>query len=137
MSDYLAPFDVSAAALSAERLRFEVHLSNLANARTTRTAEGGPYRRREVVFAEVPVDSFAQSLRSVEARVAVDPEQRPQLVFDPGHPDADAQGYVALPDIDPVMEQADLVTAARSYGANLGVLRIYKDMLARAMEIGR
>jgi flagellar basal-body rod protein FlgC len=129
--------DVSVSALSAEKLRLEVHLSNLANARTTRTPEGGPYRRREVVFETAEEGTFAQAMSGVRARVVVDQNQKPALVFDAGHPDADAQGYVAMPGIDPVMEQADIVGAARGYEANLAAIRVYKDMLARSLDIGR
>lgn len=126
--------DVSASALDAERTRLEVHLTNLANANTTRTEQGGPYKRRAVVFEAQPL-SFEETLQGVRARLTI-PEQQPQKVFDPGHPDADEYGYLALPDIDPVLEQADIVSAARSYEANLAVVKITKDMLARALEIG-
>src|SRR5690242_12677152 len=130
------PFDVSSQALSAERMRLEVHLSNLANQHTTRTPEGGPYRPRQVVFESEP-SAFDQTLQSVKARVVIDDQAQPHLVYDPGHPDADAKGYVAMPAVDPVLEQADIVSAARSYEANLAVIRVYKDMLARALDIGR
>ena len=132
-----ATLDASASALEAERLRLEVHLSNLANQHTTRTALGGPYTRREVVFSEQPDGAFAGTLAGVRAEVVPDNRNPPRLAFDPGHPDADAKGYVAFPAIDPVIEQAEVVGAARSYEANLAVVRVYKDMLARALEIGR
>ncbi len=136
MSDFRA-LDISASALSAEKLRVETHLSNLANAHTTRTAEGGPYRRREVVFEAGAGEGFAATLDGVQAKLVVDERNPPRLVYDPGHPDADATGYVAMPAIDPVLEQADIVSAARSYEANLAVMKIYKDMLGKALELGK
>ena len=133
MSSFRA-LDISSSALSAERLRLEVHLTNLANAHTTRTAEGGPYRRREVVFEAA--SEFDHAVAGVRARIVED-DAPARKIYDPGHPDADPDGYLAVPAVDPVLEQADIVSAARGYEANLAVLRITKELLGRALDISR
>ncbi len=131
--------DVSASGLAAQRLRMETVASNLANAESTRTPEGGPYRRRDVVFEAVPAGSFRTALdaavRKVRvADVVVDPSP-PRLKYQPGHPDADPQGFVAYPNVELPVEMVNLVSAARSYEANVTVIEATKSMLLRALEI--
>ena len=135
--------EIASAGMSAQRRRLEVVASNLANAQTTATAEGGPYRKRMVVFRAVGLertsDPFANELRremrSVRvARVFEDP-QPPQQVFQPGHPDADEAGYVLMPNINIVDEMINMIGAARSYEANLEVLKTAKRMGAAALEL--
>ncbi len=131
--------DVSASGLAAQRLRMETVASNLANAESTRTPEGGPYRRRDVVFEAVPVRPFRSALdaavRKVRvADVVVDPSP-PRLKYEPGHPDADPQGFVAYPNVELPVEMVNLVSAARSYEANVTVIEATKSMLLRALEI--
>ncbi len=131
--------DVSASGLAAQRLRMETVASNLANAESTRTPEGGPYRRRDVVFEAVPAAPFRSALdaavRKVRvADVVVDPSP-PRLKYEPGHPDADPQGFVAYPNVDLPVEMVNLVSAARSYEANITVIEATKSMLLRALEI--
>ncbi len=137
--------EIAAAGMSAQRRRLEVVASNLANAQTTATAEGGPYRKRMVVFRAVGLervdDPFARELRremrSVRvARVFQDPRP-PQQVFQPGHPDADEAGYVLMPNINIVDEMINMIGAARSYEANLEVLKTAKRMSAAALELTR
>lgn len=144
MRDFMEIFDVSVSAMRAHRWRLDIISSNLANAETTRTPEGGPYRRKDVVFQtylplsprEVPSprDAVLQGVRV--AAVIEDP--RPfRVVYNPSHPDADDRGYVTLPNVDPLEEMINLIAAARSYEANLEVFNATKAMLLKALEIGR
>ncbi|HEY8464411.1 MAG TPA: flagellar basal body rod protein FlgC [Bacillota bacterium] len=136
-------FDISATALTAERLRMDLIANNIANVNTTRTKDGGPFQRQVPVFAEM-----LQQTVSVEGRmisqpggvkvVAIRPDRRPpRLVYDPGHPDADARGYVAYPDINIVTEMVDLIGASRSYEANISAFNAAKDMYRAALEMGQ
>ncbi len=137
---------ISASALRAERLRLDAIASNLANANTTRTPEGGPYRRRNVVFVARGLESdFAETIaalaeagarRGVEVAGVVEDPTPPRVVFDPGHPDADAEGYVAYPNVNPVLEMVDLVTATRAYEANVQAINATKRMSEAALGIG-
>jgi len=141
-----AMFDVSGSALTAERERAEVVASNMANAETTHTAKGGPYQRQEVVFGSTPVaggSSFADRLASAAdgsvqgvqvMNVVTDPTP-PIRRFDPSHPDADAQGYVSFPSINPVQEMVDLMGASRSYQLNVSALQSTKQMIQQSLEI--
>ena len=144
--DFITALDMGASALSAERTHINIISMNLANAKTTRTAEGGPYRRKSVIMESIPVDaSFSKQmqgaldkeLRGVRVQgVAVD--QRPlKLVYEPGHPDANADGYVAYPDINVVEEMAALMTAQRGYEANVTTVDAIKQMYNKALEINR
>jgi len=132
--------DVSASGLAAQRARMETVASNLANAQTTRTPEGGPYRRRDVVFEAVPAPgSFRSVLEGAVMKVkvsgvSIDPSP-PRLRYQPGHPDADPQGFVAYPNVEVPVEMVNLVGAARSYEANVTVIEATKAMLLRALEI--
>jgi flagellar basal-body rod protein FlgC len=137
---------ISASALRAERLRLDVIASNLANASTTRTAAGGPYRRRNVVFVAQPEEAaFGATLESLTEQDAregvrvvqvVDDPTPPRLVYDPGHPDANAEGYVAYPNINPVAETVDLMAATRAYEANVQAVNATKRMADAALSIG-
>jgi flagellar basal-body rod protein FlgC len=137
---------ISASALRAERLRLDVIASNLANASTTRTAGGGPYRRRNVVFMAQPEEAaFGATLESLTEQNAregvrvvdvVDDPTPPRLVFDPGHPDANAEGYVAYPNVNPVAETVDLMAATRAYEANVQAVNATKRMADAALSIG-
>jgi flagellar basal-body rod protein FlgC len=144
-------FDISASALTAERMRMDVTAENLANAQTTRTAAGGPYRRKEVVLQQADnahPPSFAGSLRTamgvgsgrsggVEvAAIEEDPNPARQ-VYDPGHPDADARGYVAMPNVDSVTEMVDLIAASRAYEANVTAMQSAKQMFTKTLDLLR
>lgn len=145
-------FDVAGSGMSAERLRLDVIANNLANARTTRSAEGGPYRRQRVVFAAREAGAhrppFARML-AAEGRRAVHPGEGvrvvgiapdtapPRRVWDPHHPDADEDGYVLLPNVDVVTEMVDMISATRAYEANVSVMQAAKLMAQAALEIGR
>lgn len=144
--DLLNPtFAVAASALRAERMRLDVIASNLANANTTRTEAGGPYRRRNVVFETEPVGgNFAEAIaahggadarRGVAVTAVVEDPTPPRMVFDPGHPDANAEGYVAYPNVNPVLEMVDLMAATRAYEANVQVVTATKRMAESALSI--
>jgi flagellar basal-body rod protein FlgC len=133
-------FDISASGLTANRLWMDVIASNIANAETTRTPEGGPYRRREVVFS-TKFDGFdspdlegGQGVRVVEI---VEDDAPPRLVYDPGHPDARPDGYVEMPNIDPVTEMVDMLVASRAYEANAAAIEAAKSMIMKALDILR
>ncbi len=144
--DFMTALDIGASALTAERTHMNIISMNLANAKTTRTPEGGPYKRRSVSMESLQVDSpFSKQMQSALDRelrgvrvqeIAVD--QRPaKMVFEPGHPDANEEGYVAYPDINVVEEMANLMTAQRGYEANVTSVDTVKAMSTKALEIGR
>jgi flagellar basal-body rod protein FlgC len=143
--DTATAFAISASALRAQRLRMDVIAANLANAQSTRTPEGGPYRRRDVVLEALPQgESFDDMLgpgaapsAAVKVTRVVEDRRPPQLVFDPGHPDANAQGYVAMPNVNVVTEMVDLMAATRAYEANVAALNATKRVLEAALDIGR
>ena len=136
---------VSASGLEAQRARAEVITENLANADTTRTPEGGPYKRKDAVFTTTPVSlSFSDTLSAASGQsdgvsvsdITVD-DRDPERRYMPGHPDADAQGYVAFPRVDPAEEMVDLVSASRGYQANVAAISSVKDMIARSIDLFR
>ncbi|GAB1410719.1 flagellar basal body rod protein FlgC [Desulfovibrionales bacterium] len=144
--DFMTAIDVGASGLKAERTRLNVISMNLANAKTTRTVEGGPYRRKEVVFKESDLGSpFSGAMQSAldkevkGVRVAlVQNDERPlRQVYEPNHPDANEEGYVSYPDINIVEEMTNMMAAMRSYEANVSTISTAKTMFAKALEIGR
>lgn len=145
MADFFDSLDVSASALSAERIRMNTISSNLANAQTTRTPEGGPYRRKDPVFEAQPVKEFSHVLNGmmevpmnkVQVTDIVSDPNPPKLVFQPDHPDANPEGYVAMPNINTMEEMVNLITASRTYEANVTAVNISKNMMNRALDIGR
>jgi flagellar basal-body rod protein FlgC len=136
-------FDICATALTAERLRMDIISNNIANANTTRTKEGGPYQRQTPVFAQAletvtGADGAPVTKMAGVKVVGIESEKRPpRMVYDPSHPDADAQGYVAYPDINVVTEMVDLISASRSYEANVTAFNAAKDMFRAALEMGK
>jgi flagellar basal-body rod protein FlgC len=141
---------VSASGMAAQRTRAELLAENLANADTTRTPEGGPYRRKDAVFATDSADSpFASVFESARnaitgagpegvgvADIVVD-NREPERRYLPGHPDADAQGYVAFPRVNPAEDMVDLIGAARGYQANVAAISAVKDMIQRSIDLFR
>jgi flagellar basal-body rod protein FlgC len=137
--------EVSGSALSAERLRAEVVAANMANAETTRTPEGGPYRRQHVVFqSEAPeMQSFADhfpaldagDIGGVEITAVVADQGKGLRRYDPQHPDADDGGYVEYPDINPLTEMVDLMGATRAYGLNSSAIQATKSMIGSSLDI--
>lgn len=144
--DFITGMDISASALSANRKRMAAISSNIANAQVTRTVEGGPYRKKEVVFSADPAtESFSQILdgemgenvQKVHASEVVSINRPPILKLDPNHPDANEMGYVAYPDINLTEEMANMISASRSYEANISAMNTSKSMAMKALEIGR
>ena len=126
---------ISASGLSAERLRMDTITSNMVNATTTRTAEGGPYVRKVAVFQEA-LDNNKNS-NGVKA-VGIEADKSPlRMVYDPSHPDANADGYVAYPNVNVLNEMADMISATRAYEANADTLDANKAMFMKALEIGK
>jgi flagellar basal-body rod protein FlgC len=138
----LTALDVNASGLMAQRKRVEVSSSNLANSQTTRTDEGGPYRRKDVVFQTTSFqDSLGSAMNSgvegVEVSELVN-DPRPLIQrYEPGHPDADKNGYVSYPNVDVMEEMGNLVEASRSYEANIAAIGIVKAMINRTLDLGR
>lgn len=138
--------NISASGLTAERLRMDIISKNIANANTTRTSSGTPYRRQVPVFREVQSKtSFTAHLSNamntsgngVEV-IAIKEDTSPfKKTFDPGHPDADKDGYVQLPNIDTVTEMVNMISASRAYEANITALNATKAMALKALEIGK
>ncbi len=144
--DFMTALDIAASALTADRMTINVTAMNLANAKTTRTPEGGAYTRRTVIRAATDVDApFSKHMQTALDRelrgvriLNVLPDGRPaKSVYEPGHPDADASGMVKYPDINVVEEMANLMTAQRNYEANATSVETVKAMYTKALEIGK
>ena len=141
----LSAVEVAASGLGAERVRMNALASNLANARTTRTPEGGPYKRIDPVFQAVPIEDRLAEVQRGETQGGVymvevpnirQDQSAPQLIYDPQHPDADARGFVSLPNVNVVEEMVNLITASRSYEAGVTVMQTLKGMAQSALSIG-
>ncbi len=144
-------YNVSTSGMSAQRTRINVVSSNIANAKTTHTLEGGPYKKQQVVFEDVLVASGKKtntndiettnnknsdvSLRGVGVKSIIQSDAKPVMRYEPSHPDADEKGYVAYPDINPVVEMVDLIEATRSYEANLASFNTHKNIDSKTLEI--
>jgi len=142
--DFFTAMDISASALTAERTRMNLISSNLANVNSTRTAEGGPYRRKDAVFSATPAPgSFGAALgkaagaRMVEVSQISEDQRPPRLQYEPTHPDADPAGYVAYPNVNVVEEMADMISASRSYEANVTATQAAKSMALKTLELMR
>jgi flagellar basal-body rod protein FlgC len=144
--DFFDAMNTSSAALSAQRLRMNLISGNLANVNTTRTNQGGPYRRKEAVFAAQPLnqsferilaDRQNKNLATVKVARVFEDRNAPVMKYDPQHPDADARGYVAMPNINLMEEMVNMISATRGYEANVTALKAAKDMALKALEIGR
>jgi len=138
---------ISSSGLAAQRTRMKVIASNIANANTTRTPAGGPYRRRETIFAAMPGDkNFHEELvsqkaddglRHVKVVGIVEDSRPPKMKYDPDHPDANEEGYVEMPNIDIVEEMTNMMVAKRSYEANIAAINATKNMIIKSLEIGK
>jgi len=144
--DFFSSMNVSSSALTAGRTRMNLISSNLANANATRTPEGGPYKRKDAVYAATPVQNpfnrvldgaTARQVRKVEVSEIVEDKNPPRLQYDPSHPDANPQGYVAMPNVNVVEEMTDMISATRSYEANVTAVQAAKSMAMKTLEIGR
>ena len=143
MLGVFSALEVAASGLGAQRVRMNTIASNLANARTTRTEEGGPYRRIDPMFEAVRIERMDAAVRAgaavsrVRVREIVADERPGQLVHDPGHPDADIDGYVEYPNVNVVDEMVNMITASRAYEAGVTSIESVKGMARSAMQIGR
>ena len=140
----LSALSVSASGLDAQRTRADLLVENLANSETTRTPEGGPYRRKDAVFSSAPQSSpfsaeFQREMGSyangVEVSDVYEDQREPEKRFLPGHPDADASGYVAFPRMNPAEDMVDLMAAARGYHANVSAMSAVKDMIQKSIDL--
>lgn len=146
---FLSSMNISASAMTAQRMRLDVASENIVNIDTTRTQAGGPYRRKIVVLEEKPSDNFRRVLLNAAGRgrqggrggvqvaeIVEDPSDL-KAVYNPNHPDADADGYVMMPNVDLIKETVDSMSATRSYEANITAFNALKTMANKAMEIGK
>lgn len=146
--DLFKIFSISGSAMAAQKSRMSVVAGNLANSESTRTVDGGPYRRRDVIFQATPqpgeftdeladagaARDYAQGVEVVGIKTSNRP---PRQLFDPSHPDANAEGYVAMPNINPMEEMVDMLSAVRSYEANLSAFNTTKALIRKILDIGR
>lgn len=147
MSDFLSGLRISGSGMAAQRARMNAISSNLANINTTRTPEGGPYRRKDVVFESVgDKQTFGDVLgatdprneyQQVQVSDVIHDTKAPLLKYDPTHPDANEEGYVAFPNVNLMEEMTNMMQATRSYEANVQAIQASKDMALSALEIGR
>lgn len=144
--NFIDALHTSASGLTAQRLRMNVVSSNLANSNTTRTAEGGPYKKKNIVFASQPLRTDFQNMvqshlkgKLTEVKVVgiVDDPRPPILKYDPQHPDADKNGNVNMPNINLIEEMVNMMSATRSYEANVTAVNATKKMAMKALEIGK
>lgn len=141
--DLFTTFQISGSALKANRIRLNTISSNLANVETTSTPEGGPYKKKSVYFESKPV-SFKEQLdhnlrnatQGVEVTKILEDQDPPQKVYNPSHPDADGEGYVEMPNVSVLKEMVDMMSATRSYQANVTTIKSAKRMALKALEIG-
>jgi flagellar basal-body rod protein FlgC len=135
--DFFTSMEVSASGLSAERTRMNVAASNLANAQTTQAAGGGPYKRRDVVVSSTQIDGADPDIHGVQVSQITQDPSPPRMEYDPGHPQANAQGYVAYPNVNPVAEMVDMITASRAYEAGVTSMSTAVSMAERALGLGK
>ena len=142
--DIMSAMTISGSALKAERTRLNIAAMNLANANTTRTMEGGPYKAKSVIFGARPLTNFQDALdatsaglRKVEVVEVVEDREPFKEVYDPSHPDADANGIVKMPNVNVAEQMVDMMEARRSYEANVSALDAAKSMAMRALDISR
>jgi flagellar basal-body rod protein FlgC len=134
MDSLFSALNISATGLSAQRKRSEIISENIANAYTTRSADGGPYKRRDVIFSEV-LNSEMEGQGGVAITGIYVDQSAPRMVLEPGHPDANKDGYVAYPNVSAVREMTSMMEAQRAYEANVAAINAAKDMIAKSFEI--
>lgn len=142
--DIFTTMKIGASALKANRIRLNVISSNMANVETTSTPEGGPYKRKSVYFETAPLSFQNQldnalngSAQGVKVKEILEDQEPPKKVYDPAHPDADESGYVSMPNISTLKEMVDMMSATRSYEANVTTIKSAKRMALKALEIGK
>ena len=147
MADFFSGMRISGSGMAAQRMRMNTISSNIANINTTQTPEGGPYRRKDVVFESMPdVKNFGEmvsatspraDLQRVQVTDIISDRKAPMLKYEPDHPDANAEGYVAYPNINLMEEMTNMIQATRSYEANVSAMQATKDIANSSLEIGR
>jgi flagellar basal-body rod protein FlgC len=147
MADFISGMRISSSGMAAQRMRLNTISSNLANINTTQTPEGGPYRRKDVVFQAMPdAKNFGEifssadpkgSMQRVQVVDVVSDTKAPLMKHQPNHPDANAEGFVAYPNINMMEEMTNMIQASRAYEANVSAMQASKDMALSALEIGR
>lgn len=147
MADFLTGMRISGSGMAAQRMRLNTISSNIANINTTQTPEGGPYRRKDVVFESMPdARNFGEIITSTDPKGAfqrvqvtdvVSDRKAPLMKYEPDHPDANPEGYVAYPNINLMEEMTNMIQATRAYEANVSALQASKDMALSSLEIGR
>ena len=139
--DYMASFKICSSGLAAQRTKMDVITSNLANAETTQTPEGGPYKKKIVVLSSEALSGNFDAVLKDAVRIVkvekIEEDKAVRMSYDPTHPDADGKGFVAKPNISLVMEMADMITTSRNYEACVTAFDATKNMAMKAMEIGR
>jgi flagellar basal-body rod protein FlgC len=140
--DFATNFKIIATGLSAQRAKMDVVTSNLTNVNTTRTPEGGPYKRKIIVFGSEPIQGklpskFKDALREVSVKSITEDNEGLKKVYDPAHPDADSAGYLTLPNVNVVSEMADMITANRAYEACVTAFDSSKNMALKTLDIGK
>ena len=142
--DFFTAMEVISSGLTAERVRMNITASNLANAETTRTEAGGPYKRRDPIFEAKNLEDrrgfqsdLDQALLGVEVSEVVEDTKEPRLLFDPSHPDSNGDGYVELPNVNMIEEMVNMMMAARSYEAGVSAMRSVTEMAQRALSVGK
>ena len=140
--DIFSSLHVSASALKAQTIRLDTISSNLANVETTSTPEGGPYKKKSVYFQSKPFsfqdhleNNLKGSIQGVEVTKILEDQEPPRKVYDPSHPDADKEGYVAMPNVSVLKEMVDMMSATRSYEANVTAIKSAKRMVQKALDI--
>ena len=135
--DSFGVFHVSASALAAQRQRMNSIASNMANAHSTRTSDGGPYRRQDVLFSTDPLTAGEAGLEGVKVSGIVRDESPFKMVYDPSHPDADKDGFVAMPNVNIIEEMVNMMMASRAYEASVSAFNMSKAMFMKTLELGR
>ena len=140
--EFFTTFKITGSGLSAQRRKMDIITSNIANASTTSTPEGGPYKRKVMSFAADPLEKgfgpdLKDAVNAVKIGQVVDEKEGFKKVFDPAHPDADKEGFVTLPNVNLMLEMTDLITASRAYEANATAFDAMKNMALKALEIGK
>ncbi len=139
--DFLTSFKILSSGLAAQRAKMDVIVSNMANVETTRTPEGGPYKRKTVVLAAAPVGNvFGSAMKDAIRSVKVDSiseDKSVKMLYDPSHPDADAAGFVAKPNVNPLTEMVDMIAASRNYEACVTAFDATKNMALKTLDMGK
>ncbi len=140
MGDILSGMDISASGLSAEKARMDIISNNLANANTTRGTDGKPYSRKMIIFSELLADKLSGGMKmgqGVKVDAIIESDTPFKRIYDPSHPDADKEGFVEYPNVDPIKEMVDMITSTRAYEANISAYNAAKMMANKALEMGK